>query len=480
MRMKVNLPSIGRFDRTSIIVAGMGMAVLALTASIASASVSGRHYNFEQGTAGGTTTTAADVIPNLTIAGTGPRVGLLWVEVPGPSPRPLPGGPLQDAVAMSGLTTPELAASFGSATYANVANGSALDSPAVGSRLALRFDGTALFDDSVSAPGSRGVFVDAAAYANNDDVAGGGNTFENFSLITQAWVRPDAAGMGTYQTVYQAGGEQGSINITTDGFWEAANLGSVGLLTTTIPVAFDQWTHVGIFRGGNGAELYINGVLVAGNRNPDPPQFFGAFAGIIAVGGDELGSNGYRGLIDDFKVMGTADGAVNPRLDMDYWDRIISCDFNNDTACNVADLNLMLQQGPIGPGVAVTAGQNEIYDLNEDGTIDTADRNSWLAGAATQNGLGSPYKVGDANLDGVVDGSDFGIWNSNKFTTALNWDQGDFNHDGNVDGSDFGLWNGNKFTSSDGSVVPEPSSLLVALLATASLAARHLRKTNLS
>lgn len=450
-----------RRNHTSAIAqTAIASALLSLTGSAAMAAVSGRHYNFEQGIAGATTTSAADVIPNLTIAGTGPRVGLLWVEVPGPSARPLPGGPLQASVASVGLTSPALTAAVGNATYANVQNGSALDSPAVGSQLALRFDGSGYFDDLGSAPGSRGVFVDAAAYNNNDDVAGGGNTFENFSLITQAWLRPSPLGMGTYQTVYQAGGEQGSINITADGFWEAANLGSVGLLTTTIPVAFDQWTHVGIFRGGNGAELYINGVLVAGNRNPDPPNFFGAFAHVITLGADELGTFGYRGLIDDFKVMGTADGSVNPRIDMDYWDRVIPCDFNNDTLCNVTDLNLMVQQGPIGPSVAVTAGVNEIYDLNEDGAINTVDRTLWLANAASVNGLGSPYKPGDANLDGFVDGTDFGLWNSNKFTGALEWDKGDFNHDGNVDGSDFGIWNANKFTASDGSLVPEPSAAL--------------------
>jgi uncharacterized Zn-binding protein involved in type VI secretion len=55
---------------------------------------------------------------------------------------------------------------------------------------------------------------------------------------------------------------------------------------------------------------------------------------------------------------------------------------------------------------------------------------------------------GDANLDGVTDGSDFGIWNSHKFSPG-DWAQGDFNYDGVVDGSDFGIWNANKFTSLD-------------------------------
>ena len=65
---------------------------------------------------------------------------------------------------------------------------------------------------------------------------------------------------------------------------------------------------------------------------------------------------------------------------------------------------------------------------------------------------------GDANGDGAVDGSDFGIWNANKFTSNANWSLGDFNGDGSVDGSDFGIWNTNKFTSII-ATVPEPVGL---------------------
>jgi hypothetical protein len=56
-----------------------------------------------------------------------------------------------------------------------------------------------------------------------------------------------------------------------------------------------------------------------------------------------------------------------------------------------------------------------------------------------------------------VDGSDFGLWNANKFTMTTGWCSGNFNADSFVDGSDFGIWNANKFTSSDGGgTVPEP------------------------
>lgn len=60
---------------------------------------------------------------------------------------------------------------------------------------------------------------------------------------------------------------------------------------------------------------------------------------------------------------------------------------------------------------------------------------------------------GDLNQDAVVDGSDFNLWNANKFTnTASNqsndneYSRGDINADGVIDGSDFNIWNNFKFT----------------------------------
>lgn len=65
---------------------------------------------------------------------------------------------------------------------------------------------------------------------------------------------------------------------------------------------------------------------------------------------------------------------------------------------------------------------------------------------------------GDANGDGFVDGSDFNIWNANKFLSGTSWTTGDFNGDGTTDGSDFNIWNANKFTSVTGILTPEPAT----------------------
>ncbi len=143
------------------------------------------------------------------------------------------------------------------------------------------------------------------------------------------------------------------------------------------------------------------------------------------------------------------------------------CDFDDDGNCNVGDLNLMLGEGPISAGVAVTPGVNDEYDMNGDMLIDLDDRDEWLMQAALFNGFNSAYKLGDANLDGVVDGQDFLMWNNSKFSSSLDWSDGNFNGDDTIDGTDFLAWNANKFTSSSlTQSVPEPGpmTMVVCLL----------------
>ena len=138
--------------------------------------------------------------------------------------------------------------------------------------------------------------------------------------------------------------------------------------------------------------------------------------------------------------------------------RDLACDFDLNGLCNIVDIDALVTD-------VVAGADGTLYDMNGDGSVNLADVDAWRVSAGDQNiGVGRPYLVGDANLDGVVDGTDFGIWNSNKFTNTGKWSQGDFNADGVSDGSDFGLWNSNKFTASDGSVVPEPSVAAIAML----------------
>ncbi len=137
-------------------------------------------------------------------------------------------------------------------------------------------------------------------------------------------------------------------------------------------------------------------------------------------------------------------------------------DFNADGYLDCTDINQLIA------AIATGSGQTW-FDLTDDGALDLADRDAWLAAAGNENGLAGPYLLGDLNLDGFVDGQDFIEWNQHKFTTNADWCSGDINADGVIDGQDFIQWNANKFQSSDGSAqtVPEPAAvclLLVALL----------------
>jgi hypothetical protein len=107
-------------------------------------------------------------------------------------------------------------------------------------------------------------------------------------------------------------------------------------------------------------------------------------------------------------------------------------DLNLDNQVDAEDIDLLFS--------AFAAGSDEVaFDLDGSGTVDAEDLDYLVHDIlATQ--------FGDANLDGVVDGVDFSVWQSHRFQGATGWASGDFNGDRVTDGRDFGVWNRNKFT----------------------------------
>jgi len=70
---------------------------------------------------------------------------------------------------------------------------------------------------------------------------------------------------------------------------------------------------------------------------------------------------------------------------------------------------------------------------------------------------------GDANLDGVVTGSDFTILVSSLGKQVFGWDKGDFDYDGVVSGSDFTLLVGNLGKQANGADIVLPASDYAAI-----------------
>lgn len=138
----------------------------------------------------------------------------------------------------------------------------------------------------------------------------------------------------------------------------------------------------------------------------------------------------------------------------------IDGDFDDNGSYECFDIDSLV-------AVIAAASHNELFDITQDGLVNLDDLIAWLAEAADEGGLtvsGEPLLIGDANLDGNVDGTDYQLWSANKFSSLASWCAGDFNADGHVDGRDLLLWNSNKFQSA-AAAVPEPGSVCGWLLA---------------
>ena len=133
---------------------------------------------------------------------------------------------------------------------------------------------------------------------------------------------------------------------------------------------------------------------------------------------------------------------VDGRLDMGAIEaQYLPIDFNLDNVLDCADIDALT-------AAIVSLNPDLRFDINTDGQVDIVDGTLWLAIAGEELlPSGRAFQQGDANLDGLVDVSDFNRWNDHKFTSTPAFCSGDFNMDGVVDVSDFGFWNSNKFTT---------------------------------
>ncbi|MCH2129135.1 MAG: hypothetical protein MK179_08330 [Pirellulaceae bacterium] len=146
------------------------------------------------------------------------------------------------------------------------------------------------------------------------------------------------------------------------------------------------------------------------------------------------------------------------------------CDFTGDTNCDLADINLLFDQGDLVGGVAVGAGNQ--FDMNSDMTLNGLDIDSWLSQAATHNSFGTPYRRGDTELNRKVDITDFNSLSTNfapgGIVPSPGFIDGNFDGDDDVDITDFNSLS-TSFSPSgyagQGISIPEPGTFTLWSLA---------------
>jgi hypothetical protein len=177
---------------------------------------------------------------------------------------------------------------------------------------------------------------------------------------------------------------------------------------------------------------------------------------------------GHVGLLNHLRTDGNTTFRFVRVADTSIADPTLTCDFNSDAACDADDVDLMTRAGDLSSGVEVTL-ENMRFDLNRDLVISLPDVQVWLASAAVENGFAESYVMGDGNLDGVVEFSDF-VDHNNWHATHLNngmsvaWSSGDFDGNGIVEFPDFVVQNNNwqhAIASAVAVAVPEPSAILL-------------------
>lgn len=234
--------------------------------------------------------------------------------------------------------------------------------------------------------------------------------------------------------------------------------------------------------------------VFAGQRNPDNSFKYFNFSGSVTKDGVT-------------SQIGTENGGLFV-VNNDNWQITI----NDGTSANGGAGNVI--QGPIGEAIPPTYGISSVENLHfennafsttnavkptladylavnnsdyADGSTNTFGLpDKWSSGSFTQDvsPLRSWLQTGDANLDGVVDASDYVIWRNHK-GAAGGWQDGDFNGDGVVDDADYNIWRANFGAHQPGSgaglaggSVPEPQSC--ALIAIGMLAAATRRSKGLT
>lgn len=280
---------------------------------------------------------------------------------------------------------------------------------------------------------------------------GGTNTyFLNIVNSTITENSSDAAGGGIYASYYGQVDLIGTIvsGNTQSGSGDIYNNSAPGHTATDTIIGDAYGTAFavdGVLIGDSGSPVDAMLGPLADNGGPTFTHMPMAGSPAIDANASSTSTADQRGAERPWDFAGAAAGGVADIGSVEAGSPVVEgldCDFNGDGACDGLDIDAL-------QAAALAGGTDLNFDLNGDSVVDITDRNEWLLEAGVLNEGGtSGYLLGDFNLDGSVDVSDFNLWNQAKFTNNSNWTAGDLNMDGVVDVSDFNGWNQNKFTSS--------------------------------
>ena len=220
------------------------------------------------------------------------------------------------------------------------------------------------------------------------------------------------------------------------------------------PTGESPWLHHVAVKQGSRLAYYRDGVLIA-EREIATGQLSEDFLP-FAMGGQD-GRETWRGLLSDVRLFdhSLTEGEILELFQGDSSEK--PCDLNGSGTCTLEDLDLLVSE--------VIAGNKTVLDLDQ-----------WRADAATENGFGEPYLLGDANLDGTVDAQDLNVVGRNWQSATGLWSNGDFNADNRVNAGDLngvgGNWQKSISTAAPASV-PEPGGWLMLYAGLLSLSARR-------
>jgi fibronectin-binding autotransporter adhesin len=272
------------------------------------------------------------------------------------------------------------------------------------------------------------VFQTADVVTLNDNNGGGGN----YNITLNMVVTPGSVTVNNSAGNYTIGGTGG-----ISGPGSLAKLGSSKLTLNT----------VNTYTGGTTVSA---GMLIVGVNGALPD----ASVAINGAGTLQLGAGTGLAQMTSLSITG---GGV---LDVNNNHFILTYG-SNDPISTIAAYIKSGYNGGLwnGAGINSTAAAiNHGYGL---GFADGADN---VVASLPSGQIEVKYTLyGDANLDGVVNGTDFGILAAHFGTQVSGWDRGDFNYDGVVNGSDFGELAANFGQQADGADVQLPASDFAAL-----------------